>query len=237
MQCPACQHENRPQAKFCEECAEPLSPNARSHPGLKGEVLLRQALSEALEQQAATSEILQVISSSPADAQPVFETIVASAARLCAGVFGAIFRMDGELVHLASTYNIPVEVVERLRRGLPTRPHRGALAMRAILDGAVVQSPDLESDPEYQQLEIARRLGMRSLVGVPMLCNGAPIGAIAVGRTAAGSFPANQIELLKTFAAQAVIAIENVRLFTELQEKNRALTEAHGQVTESLEQQ
>jgi two-component system, NtrC family, sensor kinase len=216
MPCPRCQHENR-QATFCEACGTPITANP-SGPPAPSYSELTGALSEALEQQTATSEILRVISSSPTDAQPVFETIVASATRLCNGVFGAIYRMDGELVHLAGTYNIPVEFVERLGRAFPTRPHRGALAMRAILDGVVVQSPDLERDPEYQNLGIARRLGMRSLVGVPMLCDGAPIGAIAVGRSAVGSFPANQIELLKTFSNQAVIAIENVRLFTETKE-------------------
>ena len=194
-------------------------------------------VTESLEQQTATSEILRVIASSPTDVQPVFDTIVQSAARLCDGLFGAIYRVEGGLVDLAGSYNIPDELVERVRASLPARPHRGMLALRALLDGTVVQSPDLETDLEFRLHDISRSLGMRSLVGVPMLREGASVGAIAIGRSAAGSFPANQIELLKTFAAQAVIAIENVRLFTELQEKNRALTAAHAQVTESLEQQ
>jgi GAF domain-containing protein len=194
-------------------------------------------VTESLEQQTATSEILRVISSSPTDVQPVFDTIVNSAVRLCNGLFGSIYRMEGGLVDLAGTYNIPDELVERIRAMFPARPHRGMLALRALLDGTVVQSPDLEADPEFRLHDISQSLGMRSLVGVPMLREGMSIGAIAIGRSAVGSFPASQIELLKTFAAQAVIAIENVRLFTELQEKNRALTEAHAQVTESLEQQ
>jgi len=176
---------------------------------------LRRALTEALEQQTATTEILRVISRSPTDVQPVFDAIVVSAARLCSGVFGAVFRMDGELLDLAGSYNIPTEFVERFRRMFPARPHRGLLAMRAVLDGVVVQSFDLETDAEFRNQEITQPLGMRSMVGVPLLRDGAAIGAITVGRRVAGPFPPSQIELLETFADQAVIAIENVRLFNE----------------------
>ena len=173
-----------------------------------------------------------MISRSPTDVQPVFDTIVNSAVRLCNGVFGAIYRMEGGLVDLAGTYNIPNELVERIRAMFPARPHRGMLATRAILDGTVVQSPDLEADPEFRLHDISRSLGMRSLVGVPMLREGMSIGAISIGRSVVGPFPASQIELpLKTFADQAVIAIENVRLFQELRARTAELTRSVGELT------
>src|SRR5262245_5100646 len=105
MMCPRCQHENRPKAKFCEECASPFkgaNPGAGSYSDLKAEVdRLKGALDEALEQQTATAEILQVISNSPTDVRPVFDAIVESAVRLCDGIFGAVYRFDGELLHSA----------------------------------------------------------------------------------------------------------------------------------------
>jgi GAF domain-containing protein len=186
---------------------------------------------EALEQQTATSEILRVISSSPTDVQPVFDAIVVSAARLCRGVFSGVFRMDGEMLDLAGSYNVPAEFVERFRRMLPARPHRGLLAMRAVLDRVVVQSPDLETDAEFRNQEMTQALGMRSMVGVPMLRDGAAIGAITVGRRVAGPFLPSQIELLETFADQAVIAIENVRLFQELRARTAELTRSVEQLT------
>jgi GAF domain-containing protein len=193
-------------------------------------------LTEALEQQTATAEILRVISRSQTDVQPVFDTIVRSAARLCDGTFCNLTRFDGELLHQVASHNFTPEALEFTRPRYPrplTREHGGS---RAILDRAVCHIADVESEPGYD-LSLARAIGFRSLLAVPMFREVHPIGAIAVARAARGPFSAKQIELLETFAAQAVIAIENVRLFTELQEKNRALTEAHAQVTEALEQQ
>ena len=190
----------------------------------------------ALEQQTATSEILRVIASSPTDVQPVFDTIVRSAARLCDGVFGGLYRFDGELIHLAAAHNLPPEALAAARQIFPAPLTRELTVGRAILDRTVAHIPDVELDPEYKR-SWARTVGARSALTVPMFREGHPIGTINVGRAQPGPFSEKQIELLKTFADQAVIAIENVRLFTELQEKNRAVTEAYAQVTESLEQQ
>src|SRR5262249_50980564 len=190
---------------------------------------------EAQEQRIATSEILRVISSSPTDVQPVFDAIVQSAVRLCAARFAAVFRFDGEMLHLGA-HNFPPNVLEFLQRQYPMRPGYAQASGRTILSRAVVQIPDLLADQEYQH-EWSLISGWRSILGVPMLHEGVPIGAILINRAEPGPFPNTQVELLQTFADQAVIAIENVRLFTELQEKNQALTQAHAQVTEALEQQ
>src|SRR5262249_9801675 len=133
--------------------------------------------------------------------------------------------------------NISPEGLAELHRIYPARPTRAFITGRAILDRAVVHIPDIELDPENQYPTIARVIGGRSILIVPMLREGAPIGAITVARAEPGPFSEVQIGLLQTFADQAVIAVENVRLFTELQEKNHALTAAHSQVTEALERQ
>jgi GAF domain-containing protein/anti-sigma regulatory factor (Ser/Thr protein kinase) len=192
---------------------------------------------EALDRQTATSEILRVISQSPTDVQPVFDTIVRSAVGLCDGLIGALYRFDGELLHLVAHYNYTPEALEAAHRVFPGRPSRGGGPGRAILDRAVAHIPDVQLDLEHRYPAVARAVGWRSGLFVPMLREGAPIGVIAVTRAAPRPFSTSEIELLKTFADQAVIAIENVRLFTELQEKNQALTQAHAQVTEALEQQ
>ncbi len=193
-------------------------------------------LTQALEQQTATSEILRVISSSPTDVQPVFNTIVRNAVVLCEALFGAVFRFDGNLIHLVAHHNFTPEVLELVSHLYPMRPGRDQATGRVILSGALVHLHDALADPEYRR-EVAVRGGWRSMLAVPMSREGTAVGVIWVARASAGPFPDNQIALLQTFADQAVIAIENVRLFTELQEKNRALTHAHAKVTEALEQQ
>ena len=191
---------------------------------------------DALERQTATAEILRVISSSPTDVQPVFDAIVRSAARLCDGVFCNLFRFDGALVHLVAAHNLSPEALKLARHFFPAPLTRELTAGRAILDRGVTHIPDIEKDPELDP-SFARAMGARSALTVPMFRDGQPIGTINVGRAEPGPFSSKQIELLQTFADQAVIAIENVRLFTELQEKNQALTQAHAQVSEALEQQ
>ncbi len=188
------------------------------------------ALTESLEQQTATGEILKVISSSPTDVQPVFDTIVESAVRLCDGIFSALFRYDGELIHQVAQHNFSPESLEEVRRLYPTRPSRDHGSARAILERTIVHIPDVETDPEFRHRHLTRTVGLRSALYVPMMREGQPIGVVMVARSEPGAFSEAHVSLLQTFADQAVIAIENVRLFTEVQERNRALTE-------SLEQQ
>src|SRR5262249_16765559 len=193
---------------------------------------LRRQLTEALEQRAALSEILRVISQSPADIQPVFDTIVRNAVRLCGGLWGTVFRFDGELIHLVAWHNFAPEGLQALQQMLPMPPDRRLGAARAILTRAIVHIEDVFTDPEYAQHVAQASGGFRRLVAVPMLGEAAVmggregVGGMVGKRGHAGPFSEAHIELLKTFADQAVIAVENVRLFRELQTSNRQLTTA-----------
>jgi GAF domain-containing protein len=216
------------------------SPRRRSQTVGKNTGLPRDAKAElrkALAQQAATSEILQVISRARSDVQPVFDAIARKAADLCRAKTSAVYRFDGELIHLVAHHSFSPEAIVALRQTFPMPPGRGGAIARAILSRAVAYIPDVRDDPEYRRHTVATAVGYLSILAVPMLHEGHTIGAIAVTGSEPRTFSQRQIELLKTFADQAVIAIENVRLFTELQEKNLALTQAHAQVTEALEQQ
>ncbi len=188
-------------------------------------------VSEALEQQTATAEILRVISRSQTDVQPVFDTIVKSAVRLCGGLFSALFRFDGELIHPGAEHNFTPEALDELHRVFPARPTRALGTGRAILGRTVVLIPDVEVDPEYQHQALHRAIGWRSGLFVPMLREGAPIGVIQVSRAEPGPFSDNEIELLKTFADQAVIAVENVRLFKELEARTGELIQSVEKLT------
>ena len=192
-------------------------------------------VTEALEQQTATAEVLSAISGSPTDVQPVFDAIVKSAVRLCNGTFSMVQRFDGELVHLVAHHNFSPGGLSAYRQWFPRRPGDDRLIGQVVLERRVMNIPDITA--EFRYVPAQREEGFRSVLNVPLLRDGASIGLIGVARREVGAFPESQVELLKTFADQAVIAIENVRLFRELEEKNRALTQAHEQVTEALEQQ
>src|SRR6516162_4273656 len=191
---------------------------------------LRRALAEARAQQAAMSEILRVISSSTTDVQPVFDTIARSAASLCGGVIGAVLTFDGELIRVGALHDYTPEALAVTRQIYPTRPSRQQLSGRAILDRAIVHLPDILSDPDYAP-GIAVAAGWRSGLAVPLIRNGLPIGVITAVRAHVGPFSSEQIKLVTNFADQAVIAIENTRLFEEVQARTRDLTEALEQQT------
>src|SRR5262249_39929818 len=199
---------------------------------------LEKRLAEAEEQQAATAEILRVIRQSPIELQPVFETIIENATRICRGRYGTLNLFDGSRIHQAAHYNLTPEAVEQLHQIYPMSPGPDSLPALAVLHKRMIHVADLEAEPAVppSSRTMARILGHRSLIIVPMIRENVLLGTLNIARAEVGLFPNAQVELLKTFADQAVIAIENVRLFTELQEKNRALTEAHAQVTAALEQ-
>ena len=192
-------------------------------------------LSESLEQQTATSEVLSVISSSVTDAQPVFDMIADSAAKLCEAQFCFVYRFDGELLHFVAHRSVTPDVLEMNRRAYPAPPTRNSVASRAILERRIVQVPDVSADPEYGLAEMAAIAGYRSAVAVPIMRDGVPVGVIAVTRAQVGLLPDRQIDLLKTFADQAVIAIENTRMFEAEQHRTAELSEALDQQTATSE--
>ena len=172
-------------------------------------------LTETLEQQTATGEILRVISSSPTDVQPVFDTIAVSALRLCDAKWSAVTRFDGHLIELAAHHGLTDPAgIAAVERAFPRKPSLHGATDRAIMGRVVGHYPDVLEDRDYQFQDMARAAGYRSMLAVPMVREGQAVGAITVAGATARTFSDRQIELLKTFADQAVIAIENVRLFT-----------------------
>src|SRR5262245_23645614 len=205
----------------------------------RAETLARE-LGESQERQTATSEILSVIASSPTEVQPVFDAIVRRATRLCEASFGALGRYEGGVISAGASHGLTTEELEAMDRAWPIPASRATLGGRAIADRAVVQVDDVQKDTEWEEAErlryhnvpgVTRPAGFRSGLAVPLLKGGEPIGVLVMWRREVRPFVDHHIELVKTFADQAVIAIENVRLFTELEARHADLTEALEQET------
>ena len=197
-----------------------------SYADLENRVEQRTAeLSESLQQQTATADVLKVISRSAFDLQTVLNTLVGSAARLCDADEGTIFRPREGVFYLAASCGLDAEQENKLRT-FASVPERGSVVGRTLLDGKTVHVPDVQADPEFAPSSARRRSDVRTMLGVPLLREGTPIGVFVLTRHMVRPFRAKQVELATTFADQALIAIENVRLFEEVQERTRELSQS-----------
>jgi len=195
-------------------------------------------LTESLEYQTATSDVLKVISASTFDLQPVLDTVVETAMRLCEAEFGNLFRRDGQRYRRASSFGSTTEYREFLaKRDDPLAVTRGSIVGRVVLEAGVVHVHDVAADPEYIQPQTVHLQKLRSSLGVPLLRDGEPIGVLTLGRRRVAPFTEPQIELVRTFADQAVIAIENARLFNELQARTEEVAAWNRQLEDRVAEQ
>jgi signal transduction histidine kinase/putative methionine-R-sulfoxide reductase with GAF domain len=210
-------------------CGAPFAdPTARPYNDLKDEIDgLRRSLNEALDQQTATSEILRVLSGSPTNIQPVFDIIAERAVNLCDAELSVVTRFDGAMLQIVAVYGSTSDILEAVQRSARSvSADSDGISARVLRTHDVVHVADVLSDETYDLKAEARGGGWRSGLGVPILRDGEVTGVIFVGRATPRLFTNQQVGLLRTFADQAAIAIENVRLFTEVQTRNRELTTA-----------
>ena len=195
--------------------------------------LLARELDEAHQQQAATADVLKIISHSTFDLQAVLDTLVKSAARLCEADLANIWRPHGTLYRLAAGHQTFKSSARDYLKNLSIEPSRGTCVGRTLLEGRIVHIDDILDDPEYALLT-SKLEGYRTMLGVPLLREGTPIDVIALARSACRPFTVRQIGLATIFADQAVIAIENVRLFEAEQQRSRELSEQQMATSEVL---
>src|SRR5262245_54094017 len=216
MNCSRCRQDHPARSKFCLECGAPMdgrTPFDGSYADLKSEIDgLRQSLDEAVEQQAATAELLKVIGQSASDLELVFTTLAENAVRLCQAEQASIFRFDGQVLRAVVIHKLSDAQREFLEQN-PLALGRGNGAGRAAVERRTVHIHDVQADPEYTY---GTKAFFRTLLAVPMFRANELLGAITIQRDEVRPFTDTHIALMETFADQAAIAIENVRLFNEL---------------------